>query len=68
MTDEKIVPLMSSDDNKEEIDENEGAPLLKYNKRENIQNINNNGIRNIELNYNQKMSLIFLSFAVQILI
>ena len=68
MTDEKIVPLMSSDDNKEEIDENEGSPLLKYNKRENIQNINNNGIRNIELNYNQKMSLIFLSFAVQIFI
>ena len=71
MADEMIAPLMSSDDNKEEKNENEESPLLINNekeKRENIQNINNNRANNLELTDNKKMSLLFLSFAIQILI
>jgi hypothetical protein len=72
MADEMIAPLMGRNDNQDENNDNEVSPLLNYNKEEkilNIQNINNsNRISNKELNDNQRLSLIFLSFAVQILI
>ena len=71
MADEMIAPLMNSDDNQEEKNENEESPLLinnKKEKRKNIQHINNNRAINRELTDNQKMSLIFLSFAMQLLI
>ena len=71
MADEMIAPLMNSDDNQEEKNENEESPLLinnKKEKRKNIQHIDNNRAINRELTDNQKMSLIFLSFAIQILI
>jgi hypothetical protein len=71
MDDEMIAPLMNSDDNQEEKNKNEESPLLinnKKEKRKNIQHINNNRAINRELTDNQKMSLIFLSFAMQILI
>ena len=71
MADEMIAPLMNSDDNREEKNENEESPLLinnKKEKRKNIQHINNNRAINRELTDNQKMSLIFLSFAMQLLI
>ena len=71
MADEMIAPLMSSDDNQEEKNENEESPLLinnKKEKRKNVQNINNSRAINLEFTDNPKMSLIFLSFAMQLLI
>ena len=71
MADEMIAPLMNSDDNREEKNENEESPLLinkKKGKRKNIQHIDNNRSINRELTDNPKMSLIFLSFAMQLLI
>ena len=71
MADEMIAPLMNSDDNREEKNENEESPLLinnKKEKRKNVQNINNSRAINLELTDNPKMSLIFLSFAMQLLI
>ena len=71
MADEMIAPLMNSDDNREEKNENEESPLLinnKKEKRKNVQNINNSRAINLEFTDNPKMSLIFLSFAMQLLI
>ena len=70
MADEMIAPLMNSDDNQEEKNENEESPLLinnKKEKRKNVQNINNSRAINLEFTDNPKMSLIFLSFAMQLL-
>ena len=78
MTDEKIAPLMASTDNPEESEnsdssknvdnDNELANLLRNNNiGENI-NINNNIRNNFHLNNNHKKSLIFLSYAIQVLI
>ena len=71
MADEMIAHLMNSDDNREEKNENEESPLLinkKKGKRKNIQHIDNNRSINREFTDNPKMSLIFLSFAIQLLI
>ena len=71
MADEMISPLMNSYDNQEEKNENEESPLLINNKKKlkiNKKQINYNRTINIEATYQQKMNLIFFSFAVQILI
>ena len=77
MADEMIAPLMGNNDRQEEERnrDDEISPLLKNNnkikKNENleyIQNSNSNREININLNDNEIISLIFLSFAIQILI